>query len=81
MTVASEAAPERVIDLLKKAATDHPKVAKELPAQVLLTNVADGSASFELRAWANQSEDWQQVRSDLFISLRALLAKEKIAMH
>lgn len=81
IAVASEAEPQKVIDLLTKAAGAHPRVSKERPLQAFLTNVNNGTTDFELRAWTDQSEDWQQVRSDLYISIKAALAKENIAMH
>jgi small-conductance mechanosensitive channel len=81
IAVASEAEPQRVIDLLTKAATTHPRVSKERPVQALLTNVNNGTTNFELRAWTDQSEDWQLVRSDLYIAIKAALAREKITMH
>lgn len=81
IAVTSEAEPQKVIDLLTKAAAAHPRVSKERPLQALLTNVNNGTTNFELRAWTDQSEDWQQVRSDLYIAIKAALSKEKIAMH
>lgn len=81
VTVASEAEPRRVIEVLRHVAETHPQVAKDPPAQALLTNVTTGTASFELRAWTEQAEDWQLVRSDLFIAIRSALAAEKIPVH
>ena len=81
LAIASEAEPRRVIDLLTKTAAAHQRVSKERPVQALLTNVSNGITNYELRAWTDQSEDWQQVRSDLYISVKAALEKEKIAVH
>ena len=80
VTVAAGAEPERVMDLLRKAAAAHPLVSKEYPIRALLTGITDGTANFELRAWTERPEDWQQVRSDLFISIRGDLSGEGISL-
>src|SRR5262249_39652328 len=50
ITVARGVAPQRVIELLKRVAADHPGVTKEPPPQAFVINFAPGSVSFQLRA-------------------------------
>jgi len=47
----------------------------------LLISLNNGTASYELRAWTEQSENWEQVRSDLLILVKNSLATEKISMR
>jgi len=81
VAVASEIEPRKVMDVLRRVAGGHPVVAKDGPVQALLTNLSDGTANYELRAWTDQSENWEQVRSDLLILMKASLATEGIALR
>ena len=79
IAVTSETEPQKVLALLQRVADGHPRVSKD--AQALLTKLNDGTAAYELRAWTDQSENWEQVRSDLFMSIKSSLAAEGIAMR
>ena len=81
IAVASDNEPKRVIDVLRQAAGSHPQVAKDGTVQALLTNLNNGTANYELRAWTDQSENWEQVRSDLFVLVKSTLKAEGIPMH
>ena len=81
IAVASDIEPKRVMDILRRVAGGHPSIAKDGPVQTLLTSLNNGTASYELRAWTDQSDNWEQVRSDLLILVKASLATEKIAMR
>lgn len=81
IAVTSESEPRKVMDALRRVAGGNPQVSKEGQVQALLTNLNDGTANYELRAWTDQSEDWEQVRSDLFMSIKSSLAAEGIAMR
>jgi small-conductance mechanosensitive channel len=81
IAVASDIEPKRVMDILRRVAGGHPSIAKDGPVQILLTNLNNGTASYELRAWTEQSENWEQVRSDLLILVKNSLATEKISMR
>jgi small-conductance mechanosensitive channel len=81
IAVDSQTEPLRVIELLTKVAAGHSLVSKDPPAQALLTNLANGTASFELRAWTDQAEDWQRVRSNLFMAIKSSLAADGVKMH
>jgi small-conductance mechanosensitive channel len=80
VAVASDAEPRKVIQLLKDVASGLPQVAKERPVDALLTDVKSGATNFEVRAWVDKPETWQQARSDLYISIQSALASEHIAM-
>ena len=80
ITVARGAAPQRVIELLKRVAAEHPGVTKEPPPQAYVVNFAPGSVSFQLRAWSDRYEDWVQVRSDLSVAVDDALARENISV-
>jgi potassium efflux system protein len=82
IAVTSESEPKKVMEVLRSVAGQHPHVAKEADkVQALLTNLNNGTANYELRAWTDQSENWEQVRSDLFMSIKSTLAAEGIAMR
>ena len=80
VTVARGVAPQRVIELLKRVAADHPGVTKQPAPQAYVVNFAPGSVSFQLRAWSGQYEDWVQVRSDLSVAVDDALARENITV-
>jgi potassium efflux system protein len=78
LSVARGVAPQRVVEVLKSAAANHPSVAKEPPPQAYAVNFASGAVSFQLRAWTDRSEDWIQVRSDLAVAVDDALTRENI---
>ena len=53
--------PQRVVELLKSVAANHPSIAKEPAPQAYNVNFAPGAVSFHLRAWTDRYEDWVQV--------------------
>ena len=73
-------APQRVVELLKSVAANHPGLAKEPPPQAHVVNFASGAVSFQLRAWTDRYEDWVQVRSDLSVAVDEALTRENIAI-
>jgi small-conductance mechanosensitive channel len=80
VAVAGPAEARPVMDLLKGAALEQPRVLKEPPPESLLLGFAGDSMNFELRIWISQAEDWSQIRSDLALAVRATLAEHKIAV-
>jgi small-conductance mechanosensitive channel len=80
VTVARGAAPQRVIEILKRVAADQPGVTKEPASQAYVVNFAASTVTFNLRAWTERYEDWVQVRSDLSVAVDEALLREKIAM-
>ena len=69
VSVARGVDPQRVVELLKSVAANHPSIAKEPAPQAYIVNFAPGAVSFQLRAWTDRYEDWVQVRSDLSLAV------------
>ena len=80
VTVARGVPPQRVIELLKSVAANHPGLTKEPAPQAYVANFASGAVSFQLRAWTDRYEDWVQVRSDLSVAVDDALTRENIAI-
>ncbi|MBV8352070.1 MAG: mechanosensitive ion channel [Verrucomicrobia bacterium] len=78
VTVARDAAPEHVIEVLKRVAANHPGVTKEPAPQAYVVNFAAATVSLNLRAWTERYEDWVQVRSDLAVAVDKAFARENI---
>jgi potassium-dependent mechanosensitive channel len=70
--------PQRVVELLKSVAVNHPGLVKEPAPQAYVVSFAPGAVSFHLRAWTDQYEDWIQVRSDLSVAVDDALTRENI---
>jgi small-conductance mechanosensitive channel len=80
VTVVRGAAPQRVVELLKTTAANHPGVAKQPQPQSYVLNFSSGAVTFQLRAWTNRYEDWVQVRSDLAVAVDEALSRESISI-
>lgn len=80
VNVARGADPAQVTQLLKQAAQEHPRVAKQPAPQAYVSTLSAGSLTFELRAWTESYEDWLQIRSDLIGSINQRLTRENIAL-
>jgi potassium-dependent mechanosensitive channel len=80
VTVARGAAPQHVIEVLKRVAANHPGVTKEPAPQAHVVNFASATVSFNLRAWTERYEDWVQVRSDLSVAVDEALTRENITI-
>jgi len=80
ITVARGAAPQHVIEVLKRVAANHPGITKEPAPQAYVVNFATGAVSFNLRAWTDRYEDWVQVRSGLSIAVDEALNRENIKL-
>ena len=78
VSVARGVAPQRVVELLKSVAANHPSIAKEPAPQAYIVNFAPSAVSFQLRAWTDRYEDWVQVRSDLSLAVDRALTRENI---
>ena len=79
-SVARGVDPQRVVELLKSVAANHPSIAKEPAPQAYIVNFAPGAVSFQLRAWTDRYEDWVQVRSDLSLAVDRALTRENITI-
>jgi potassium-dependent mechanosensitive channel len=74
---------QRVAELLKSAAANQPGIAKEPVPQVYVVSFTAGAITFQLRAWTDRSDryqDWAQVRSDLAVAINEALIREKIGI-
>jgi potassium efflux system protein len=78
VNVAEGVDPQRVIELLKSAAANQPGIVKEPAPQVYIANFSTDTVTFQLRAWTDQQQAWAQLRSDLSLAIKDILAREKI---
>jgi small-conductance mechanosensitive channel len=78
VNVAEGVDPRRVIELLKSAAANQPGIVKEPAPQVYIANFSSDTLTFQLRAWTDQQQAWAQLRSDLSLGIKDILAREKI---
>jgi potassium-dependent mechanosensitive channel len=80
VSVARGVTPQRVVEVLKSVAANHPGLAKEPAPQAYVVSFAPGAVSFHLRAWTDRYEDWVQVRSDLSVAVDDALTRENITV-
>jgi small-conductance mechanosensitive channel len=80
VTVARGAAPQRVIELLKRVAYDQPGITNEPVPRAYVVSFGSATISFNLRVWTDQYEDWIEVRSDLAVAIDEALIRENIAV-
>ncbi len=63
------AKPTAVITVLEKVASANPSIVQDPKPRGLLMGYGDSSVNFELRAWTDQFDDWQRIRSELAIAV------------
>jgi small-conductance mechanosensitive channel len=80
VTVSGPVDARRVMELLISGAAAQARVLKDPPPQTLLSSFSADSMSFDLRVWIDQSGDWAQVRSELGLAIRAILAQNNIVV-
>jgi small-conductance mechanosensitive channel len=78
VTVARGVAPQHVIEVLERVASNHPDIRKEPVPQAYVVNFASATVSFKLRAWTERYEDWVRVHSDLSVAIDEALTNENI---
>jgi len=78
--VAANCDPACVIDLLRRAAAEHPRVAAHPAPNAYFLKMSPTVYEFEVRAWTPFYEEWFQIRSDLAVALHAALRKEGIPL-
>jgi small-conductance mechanosensitive channel len=76
--VARGVASQRMVEVLKNVAANHPGIIKEPAPQAYPVDFAPGTVSFKLRAWTDRYEDWIQVCSDLAAAVDDALTRENI---
>jgi small-conductance mechanosensitive channel len=80
-TAPPEIPPERIIEILQQTAAAHPGVAQQPSPRADFTATSPVAMTFTLYVWTTRIEDWQQVRSGVFLALRAALLKENIHLR
>lgn len=78
VSVAPQAEPRTVIELLEKVAAAHLLVAKNPPPQVLLSEIGAPALNFKLRVWTKQFDKTNQISTELSIAIGETLAEYKI---
>jgi len=81
ISVDPAADPQKVIALLEAVAKTDPHIAKTPPPRALVVKMGAASLDLELHASTDRIEDWNQVRSDLAVTLSAALRKENIGIR
>ncbi len=80
MSLGADADPARVMGLLTGVAAAHPRIVRSPAPEALLTKFAADAFSYELRVWTDTADQWVQIRSDLSVSLHAMLVREGIGI-
>jgi potassium-dependent mechanosensitive channel len=80
VTVARGAAPQQVIDILKRAAANQPGITKDPAPRAYVVNFGSAAVSLNLRVWTDQYEDWIQLRSNLVVAIDEALTRDNIAV-
>ncbi|XHR26967.1 MAG: mechanosensitive ion channel family protein [Chthoniobacteraceae bacterium] len=78
VSVAYGTEPCRVMELLKKIATEHPLISKAPAPNALLSHLKADSLEFKLTAWTDRIEACGQIHSDLAVAILAAFEKEGI---
>lgn len=76
--VSYNSSPTEVSKLLLESAKAHPKVLSLPEPEVHMLNLGDSALEFELRAWTNDFDRWQQTRSQLLCSVFEKLSQAGI---
>ncbi len=80
LSLAADAEPTHVMQLLTDTAAAHPLVVTQPRPQAFLTSFGADAFKYELRAWTNAADQWNQVHSDLAVSLHAALVQQGIGI-
>ena len=80
VTVARGTAPQRVIDVLIRVATNRPGITREPAPQAYVVSFGSAAVNFSLRVWTDQDNDWIQLRSNLAVAVDEALSRENIAV-
>lgn len=67
--------PRRVMAILTGVAAGHRDVLAEPPPLALFVGFGESALTFQLRAWTDEFERWQQIRSDLAVGVNDALEK------
>jgi potassium efflux system protein len=78
VNVAYSSDAARVVELLRRAAAEDPRVAKEPAPQALFLKFDADFVTFQLRVFTDKFSEWVQLRSDLGIKVQTLLREAGI---
>lgn len=73
LSVPRQAEAACILDLMVKAAQQHPKVLRKPSPVATLVKLSPSGFDFELRAWTNDVDDWPVIRSEITVALEAAL--------
>ncbi|HWT83263.1 MAG TPA: mechanosensitive ion channel domain-containing protein, partial [Candidatus Methylomirabilis sp.] len=76
--VAYATPPEKVLGVLRAAATANPDILSDPSPMTLFTGFGENALLFELRVWTNRMGDWLQVRSQLALGVHRALEEAGI---
>ncbi|HWU39822.1 MAG TPA: mechanosensitive ion channel domain-containing protein, partial [Candidatus Acidoferrum sp.] len=76
--VAYATPPEKVLEVLRAAATANPDILSDPSPMTLFTGFGENALLFELRVWTNRMGDWLQVRSQLALGVHRALEEAGI---
>jgi small-conductance mechanosensitive channel len=63
--------PERVLEILRGVAQEHPEILESPPPVALFRGFGDSSLDFELRAWTHRAIGWVAIQSELAVAINA----------
>ena len=78
LNIATGPEPERVLEILRQAADREPATQDRPVPEAYVTGLTATGFTVVVRAWTNRYENWIEVRSELNVTLHALLARENI---
>ncbi|HSB70998.1 MAG TPA: mechanosensitive ion channel domain-containing protein [Candidatus Methylomirabilis sp.] len=76
--VAYASPPDKVLEVLRAAASADPAIRSEPPPLALFVGFGENALLFELRAWTGRFGEWLQVRSELALRLHGALGEAGI---
>jgi potassium-dependent mechanosensitive channel len=77
-SVASEASPDRVRELLLQVAAGNPGILRTPEPEALLTGFGDNALKFQLQAWTEMSDTWPRIASELRTAIARALEQAGI---
>lgn len=78
VNVAYSSDPALVVEILKRAAIEDPRVVREPSPQALFTKFDGDFVTYQLRVFTDRFSEWMQLRSDLGIKIQSLMIERGI---
>lgn len=70
--------PQRVLDILLDAATNHPEILERPEPTALFVGFGDSSLDFVARLWTANFDEWRKVQSEVAVRINAMLKEAGI---